>query len=1083
MANSVGLNAQSGCVQRVTIVGDETPKFEPQCFTDDSGTMFFGVWELDGDQIVLNFYTIDASGNLTPYSPTSAPVPCSPNDVESNGECWVAIADAAEYSVDDQLTQWFFWDVTTASPTLVGVAWYNNTTGQTLASAPLQADLMRCAPPIADKEAVCVYLGAGASVPAFRVCIGDTVSFITQDGDVTDQVTSWDAGPCPNDKTYVDTCFLPDQYAVQWAWDGGGNLLSYDPITQQWTDYGLTQWNGSTVGGYALAFDNNQSEPALYFQVNGNLYKADPNDPINSFSLIGPTLPDGPSSYPCFAFDPAGRLLLGIAAGSTVVEVDPTTGAATNIGALIDVRDGANLQAGPGDWFFDPSGRWFLMARDTRGATFGVCTGTVLWEIDPATLETTRISDSCSPVSGTGAEWLAAGLSLLSVGNGDIYQYNSYTDEWTLFDNTSPHNINDLSAQWIIPDPIRVFGWVDDGCEDPDLCSSCLYTLQQQPDFSFECIPFEIQLPGRLGICEPEPNPFVTDPATDTGGCNTCSDQVWHRGCSDAGSTLWRVSFDPAGNESIEYLYGNLTSPTTVQPPNFTRISCEDAVPPSETVTAFCNLDVVPNRTVYRREATDGTVTWFDATGVIPEPVDKVADPCDDDDPLLPIVEQIICLDGSPAVRERREIYIVNPEGLPELSQYQIIYFDENGLIWDSGLLNAADPLPPGEPTNWYFGDCIPQYIAFENQQLCELDDRKLLLIDSGGQFAEFSFFDDSLTPIAIPVPAAGTGADIENFILYAVTATSNLLVVDVQNRTVISQTPLFTNDGSPLSFSAAAFNQITGVFHTYDYGTNRLYQINTATAEVSQFQGPYTGINGTGASMAINPLTGQFYVSGTGGRVYEIDPTGGTLAATLVHTGTLTNCANGMTFDDQGLLYLGCTAGPNAVSSVDLTTGEEEVIVESWGPGVNSLAYYNITAGAPSCFNRRFGILPDGSREIIGDFNIATDAPRVVAGAIDCCECSCGGGSGGGDVCCTQPNLETEDFSLTNPDVLNIPANTAHSISIYVATGTADINGITFPAGAIRNVNSDDGQNNIGIAQDIDNITGNTLVTVTRYV
>ena len=142
---SSGRNAQSSCVQRVIIVGDQTSQdVEFLCFTDDSGTTFFGVPELVDDQLVINFYTVDENGNLIPYNPTSAPVPCDPDDVELRDACWIALADGVDYSTGDQITEIQIIQLDPPPPTITGTIWYNQTTRTVIAAAPPQADLRTC---------------------------------------------------------------------------------------------------------------------------------------------------------------------------------------------------------------------------------------------------------------------------------------------------------------------------------------------------------------------------------------------------------------------------------------------------------------------------------------------------------------------------------------------------------------------------------------------------------------------------------------------------------------------------------------------------------------------------------------------------------------------------------------------------------------------------------------------------------------------------------------------------------------------------------------------------------------------------
>jgi hypothetical protein len=805
------------------------------------------------------------------------------------------------------------------------------------------------------------------------------------------------AGCC--DGLDVDTCFLPDQYAVQWAWAGDGRLQSYDPLTDTWTDWGQTidPDTGNVVGGFALAFANDTVNPVIYYQVRGNLYKSDPSDPINTFQLVGPTLPEGASSYPCFAFDPSGRLLMGIGSGSTVIEVDPATGDATNIGQLIDARDGAPLSAGPGDWYFDPNGDWFMMARDNRGASFQdasgnpLCTGTVLWKIDPSTLEAVRVSDTCSPVSGTGAEWLNGSVSLLSHGDGTLTQYNSNTDEWTPFATPSNGRINDLSAQWIIPEPIRVFGTVDKNKANEE-CNHCLYTLEQDENNQTICKPFVLELPGKWGQCETEGNPFVSDPFDSESNTTKNPDQVWNEGCSDAGTTLFRTSCDPAGNEFTEYLYGTIEEPTSEKPPGFRPSPCALGQR-NCTTNPFCNGDVVPNTTVYQRECDDGTTRWFDETGVIQRPTSLTPGECPNLDPLLPISEQVVCFEGMTYIRRVSEQYIENPDtGLPELNTYQIIWFNEDGTFYDSTVLTPDEVAE--EPGEYYLGDCVNPYIEVVDETLCEIDARYLLLIDSGGSFARYSFLTKTWTNVdTLSVSSAGGSADVENFRLYNFVAPNQLTVIDVNSDTQLPSITLTAGNLNPasgtvpLTFSAAAFREADGRLYAWDTGGTDagLYAVNVSTGVVD-FISTITGVVGTGTSIAIDNTTDTLIINGSN-LSYDVD----WVAGTATPWGNPPIRPNGSTFDTEGgfyvtsatdTYYLPAGADPNDADSYEL-------LINDWTPGANSMAYYEVVAPSPREFLCRFGILEDGSRELIGTYNITCDdelTERTVVGEIVPC-------------------------------------------------------------------------------------------------
>lgn len=846
----------------------------------------------------------------------------------------------------------------------------------------------------------------------FTTLIGDTI---------TTPIDLTNATPInTNNRTYVDTCWLPDQYAIQWSWGGNGDLSSYNPITGVTTYWGKTEINSTVVGGYALAFKNDAVEPTLYFQVGGKLYKADPADPISTFTIVGPTSlfsgtgPGATSSYPCFDYID-GSLLVGD--GNQAWEIDETTGASTYLGKLKDIRDGANLSVSPGDWFSDPNGDWYMMARDNRGAMFinpvdslPYCTGTVLWKIDKQTLEATRISSSCSPVSGTGASWLAANIYLLSVGTGQVYQYNKLTDQWTIAydadtssDPLTNITINDLAPQWIVPNPIPVFGWIDNNCPstNPD-CTPTLFTLEQQLDNTLLCKPFTPTTSGKFQ-CEKDPNPFVSDPFDNSSsggsfdGCKRCPDEEWNKGCSDAGPTLWRRYYDESGNQYIEYYYGALTETTNEAPSGFTLLDCNDSPNPTSETTAWCNQDISPSVTVYRKEYSNGTIVWYDDTGTILEPTNKLAGECPSTDPLLPVTNDIICFEGTTYTRVRKETYIPNVDGVPELSSFQIVWYNEDGVFYDSTVLPAGSTY--NEPGSFYFGDCNTVYQEIKFEKLCEGDDEKLLLIDSGGAFAEYSFYDGSVTNInTLSVPSSGGSADPDNFRLYSYVAgtsstsgNDSLFIVDVNTKQLIQEIDLFTNDGSPTTFSAASFNVIDGFLYSRN-GTS-LYKTNVTTGEVSKvidFSQPIAG----GSSMAID-ANGRITAMGSpGSTIYEIDPNTGIVS--VLYVITTANVGNGSTFNantTDPVFY--ATSGNNTVAVYGLGSGNEteELIIDSWPPGANSLAFYRTLAQKPSCFFRKFGI-PENPNEnpvYISDHYISDFSPRVISGSVICCECGCG--------------------------------------------------------------------------------------------
>lgn len=863
-------------------------------------------------------------------------------------------------------------------------------------------------------EPVCVDFGDGCNHPAFIQktvidgCPQPDVIFDST-GEITESVLDWTAGGCPeSDKAFIDTCFLPDQYAYQWAWNSvnQGWLQRYDPISQTWTDYGQTIWDGDVIGGYALAFRNDLSDPVIYYQGgDGNLYRSTPDDPISTFTLVGDT---NLGRMPCFDYDPQGRLLIGN--GRSVWQINENTGASTFLGDIIDARTGSQLNASPGDWFFTPDGSWRMMARDNDGAIYGDCTGTVLWDIDPQTLVATRLGDSCSPLSGTGATWLSAGLSLLSTNDGNTYQYNEYTDEWTLFDTTAPHGINDLAQQWVIPEPIPVFGFIEKGCPDPASCESCLFTLSQDDNFNTVCSPFTIAIGGKFGVCEPEGNPFVTDSTNPDTSSDFCTDKSWNEGCSLAGYTLWREDC----NGVREYIYGDgLNGGTTTQspPPNFSVSPCTSVVPVDQTLFPFCIK--ATGETIWRKDTLQSDQTtvseWFDQSGVItPEPdtADIEAGECPNEDPSRSMVDTVVCYEGMSYIRRETENYI-EVDGLLELDTYQIVYFNEDGTLWDSGTIASGSPLPTGEPEDYYIGECQPNYITIENVKLCEIDAEYLLLIDSGGVFARYSFYTKKWEEVStLSVISAGGSTDVENFRLYNFVAPDQLTTVDVNTDTQLPNVTLTSgvlnpNSGTtPLTFSAASFRKSDGNLYAWDTGgaDAGLYRVDVNTGTVD-FVTTISGVAGTGTSIAIDNTTDRLIINGATNS-YEVDWVTG--VGTVWDTPPIR--ANGATFDEDGNFYVS--------SSTDTwcrdVNGVWTQIIDDFSAGANSIAYYRVEAQSPSCFWRRYGVSADGSRTYLGDFQIGTtvDTPRTVVGEVDCCECSCGGG-GGSDCPCSPDYTE----------------------------------------------------------------------------
>ena len=336
-----------------------------------------------------------------------------------------------------------------------------------------------------------------------------------------------------------------------------------------------------------------------------------------------------------------------------------------------------------------------------------------------------------------------------------------------------------------------------------------------------------------------------------------------------------------------------------------------------------------------------------------------------------------------------------NADGLPELISYQIIWYNEDGTFYDSSTLNANDVAD--EPSGFYLGDCSKEYQEVIEHKLCEVDAEYLLLIDSTGAFARYSYATETWSNVStLSVSSAGGSADYDNFRLYAFTGGNKLTTVDVNTDTVLPEITL--TDGvinpavavNPKTFSAASFRAADGYLYAWDTsGTDAgLYKVNVTTGVVD-FVTIITGVIGAGTSIAIDNTTDTLVVNGTT-TAYQVDWATG--AGTTWATPPIR--ANGSTFDASGNFYV--TSGTDTyclpAGADGLSDTNYNQIIDDWTPGANSLAYYRVKASKPTCFIRRFGVLEDGSTELIGDFNVLDNSERTVVGEVDCCECACGG-------------------------------------------------------------------------------------------
>ena len=479
-------------------------------------------------------------------------------------------------------------------------------------------------------------------------------------------------GEGPGLRTFVrELCVTPKQYANLVTIAGNGALTIYDHLSGTWTNYGVvTKPDGSPLGSYSMDVLNDATNPRIIIQSGGKLYSLaiDPDtcEPIGTQAVeIGPhNNPQFGGNYPVGTFAPGTtKFYVALGSGSRLGVADIDTGEVTTLGVLKDTRDGANAAMGFGDAFHDPNGKMFGFARDIRGATFGATTGTILWEIDPVALTAKPVGLTAAPSSGTGAAWAAPGVYALSTSNGTIYYYRPALDTapgstaaWTTEIPASPAGVNDLGNLWKTPDTIRLLHCVTKD-KDDQVVEEGFFQTVQQPDGSFETLPYTSTIPVDVGKCEPDANPFTSDPfgSGGSGAEPKPVEKVWRAGCYDSGVVLWREDCDGF----FEYRYGEppVTSPTP--PPGFKPYECGDTRSLTDT-QPFCEYDADPQsggqpvQTVYRQQDnTTGTVIWFDGAGQIPEPPFKEAGECPNTDPNTLISEEVVCIGDTTFIRRR----------------------------------------------------------------------------------------------------------------------------------------------------------------------------------------------------------------------------------------------------------------------------------------------------------------------------------------------------------------------------------------------------------------------------------------------
>lgn len=379
------------------------------------------------------------------------------------------------------------------------------------------------------------------------------------------------------------------------------------------------------------------------------------------------------------------------------------------------------------------------------------------------------------------------------------------------------------------------------------------------------------------------------------------------------------------------------------------------------------------------------------------------------------------------------QIGIIDPA---DASNVTVLYYDDD----------LALGTPAGTSADWT--PCEGTYVAYDDVKLCEVNARFLLLIDSGGAFAKYSFFTGEWTNIStLSVASAGGSADVENYLLYNFVAPNELTVVDVNTDIQLPSITLTSGilkpglAANPLTFSAAAFRTANGRLYAWDTaGTDAgLYSVDVNTGVVD-FVTTISGVGGAGTSIAIDNLTDTLVINGSN-LTYTVDWATG--VATYWNNPPIQ--PNGSTFDTDGNFYV-TRNNDTYMLPVGLDGDDPDnwvQLIDDWGPGANSLAYYEVIAPQPACFFRRYGILADGTKELIGDFTVDTNQPRTIVGDVDCCECSCSGGGSSTTSSAETVNRVSQHFRTSGNNTYGSPFR---SFALTALSGDVTLNGQAVP-------------------------------------
>lgn len=315
----------------------------------------------------------------------------------------------------------------------------------------------------------------------------------------------------------LNTCFTPDLYAIVWSINRNGDVLSYNTRSGVWADHGLLRiGDGTVIGSFALAFNNDPADQAIYVHVNGTLYKSFVSAPTaaqvvgSSEDPIFGTL--SPRSVGAAAIRPGTReMWVNSGATNIAAIVDLDTGQITNLGQITDARDGAALDTQGGDWAFAPDGSLWYVTRDFRGATFGQDTEAVYFVVDTGSLIATRVSNTDNPIGNagaSGASWASPGR-FFSSNSGSLVSYYPGQDTvpgsdsaWSV-ESAAPKAMNDLDSQWVQEPSVPVVVCIEKD-KQGNVSDGNIYTIRQDDSDPTQVYfePFEPAVPGRFGGCE-----------------------------------------------------------------------------------------------------------------------------------------------------------------------------------------------------------------------------------------------------------------------------------------------------------------------------------------------------------------------------------------------------------------------------------------------------------------------------------------------------------------------------------------------------------------------------------------------------